>query len=80
MATRKQILNELLEQVQSITPAPFGMHYFMEHSSAYGGYRLVTIKNETGASFGAFGGNGCESRVNFTTMRNKLNLIINLNK
>jgi hypothetical protein len=80
MATRKQILNELLDEIQSITPAPIGMRYFMEHSSVYGGYRLVTIKKETGASFGAFGGNGCESRVNFTTMREKLNLIINLKK
>jgi hypothetical protein len=51
MATRKQILNELLDQVQVLVPSPIGTRYFMEHSSIYGGYRLVTIKKETGASF-----------------------------
>ena len=36
---------------------------YLEYASAYGGYRVVTVKVDGGSHSGAFGGNGSESRL-----------------
>ena len=39
-------------------------HYlFLDFSSYYGGYRIVSVKVGSGAHYGAFGGNGMEARL-----------------
>jgi hypothetical protein len=71
--TRYEYLNELIQQL----PKPeSGFRYEIDYNSVYGGYRLVKVKEETGAHYGAFGGNGCESRVDYKTFLIKLNTII----
>lgn len=48
-------------------------HYLhLEYSSAYGGWRLVNVAVKGGGHAGAFGGNGCESRLKTTAMYQKL--------
>jgi hypothetical protein len=74
--TRQQNLNSRLSDLQLLIPCTEGYHYQIEHNSVYGGYRLVKVNNNTGSHGGCFGGNGCEERVNFSTMLLKLNTII----
>lgn len=78
--TRQQILNSRLSDLQSLIPCSEGSHYEIEYNSVYGGYRLVKVNNATGSHGGCFGGNGCEGRVNFSTMLLKLNTIISTAK
>lgn len=75
-ATRKDFINELLEEVQTLIPAGEGFHYFVEHNSIYGGYRLVKVKDENGGHYGCFGGNGTEARIPYQQMIMKLKTII----
>lgn len=52
-------------------------HYlWLEHNSAYGGYRLINVSLENGSHSGVFGGNGCEPRLKARDMENKLNSLI----
>lgn len=42
-------------------------YLMVEYSSAYGGYRLVSVNVDGGGQSGAFYRSGCEARVNFKT-------------
>ena len=74
--TKQNKLDELLKEIQLLIPAGEGKHYEIENAPCYGGYRLVKVSNDNGGHFGAFGGNGCEARINFAAMIEKLNTII----
>ena len=74
--TRQQMLDLKLEEVQQLCPAPLGHYYFIEYAPIYGGYRLVLVNETSGGHNGAFGGNGCEERINFASMMMKLETII----
>jgi len=41
---------------------------FLEYASCYGGYRIVTVKTESGAHYGALGYNSTCSRMKATEM------------
>ncbi len=49
---------------------------YLEHNSVYGGYRIINVSVETGGHSGAFGGNGCEARINAKNMQLKLKSIL----
>ena|SRR5690242_16229240 len=51
-------------------------YLFLEYASSYGGYRVVNVGIKNGAHYGAFGGNGCESRISAKEMYQKLDGII----
>ena len=78
--TRQQMLDLKLNEVQKLCPAPAGHYYHIEFASIYGGYRLVLVNQTNGGHSGAFGGNGCEARVNYITMMLKLEIIIAVKK
>jgi hypothetical protein len=48
----------------------------IEYNSTYGGYRLITVNPENGGHSGAFGGNGCEPRLQKKYFEMKLRTII----
>ena len=48
----------------------------LDYASCYGGYRVVNVKIGSGAHYGAFGGNGCESRLSAAKMAIKLDGIL----
>lgn len=73
---RFDVLNSLLAQLEKEIPSEIGYKYGIDYHSAYGGYRLVLIKNENGAHYGCFGGNGTEKRVPFQQMCDKIRTII----
>lgn len=73
---RADVLNSLLAQLEKTIPAKIGYRYYIEYESSYGGYRLVLIKNESGAHYGCFGGSGTEKRVPFQQMCDKIRTII----
>lgn len=75
-ATRLEILNSILSELQTVIPAKEGKHYAIDFAATYGGYRLVLVDNNSGAHYGCFGGNGCEARIKYDAMLNKLNTII----
>jgi hypothetical protein len=74
--TRQQKIDNLLKEVSTLVPAGDGYHYEVEFASVYGGYRLVKVNNKSGGHSGCFGGNGCENRIKFAEMINKLQTII----
>jgi len=51
-------------------------YLMVEYSSAYGGYRLVTVSVDGGGQSGAFYRSGCEGRVNFATFTLYLSSLI----
>ncbi len=51
-------------------------YLFIEYASNYGGYRLVNVGIDKGTHYGAFNGNGCESRLKFNEMELKLRSLI----
>ena len=74
--TRQQMLDAKLKEVQQLCPAPTRHYYFVDYAACYGGYRLVMVNESNGGHSGAFGGNGCEERINFASMMMKLETII----
>lgn len=84
--TTKQLFNELLADLAGITEQAHDLetakmmgkqtYLFIEYASAYGGYRLVSVGIDNGAHYGAFGGNGCEGRLNAKMMELKLRSLI----
>lgn len=61
--TNKQYINRLLKRIEELKPAKEGFIYQIDHAPIYGGYRLVMVKVENGAHYGAFNGNGTEPRM-----------------
>lgn len=84
--TNIQHLNNLLKDIATITGEATTLeeakekgherYLFIEHAAAYGGYRLVNVGVNNGAHYGAFGGNGCESRLKYKEMVIKLEGIL----
>lgn len=84
--TNTQHLNNLLASIAEITGEAISReqaqlignerYLFIEYASAYGGYRLVNVGVNNGAHYGAFGNNGCESRLKYKEMVIKLEGIL----
>ena len=51
-------------------------YLFMEYAAHYGGYRIVLVGVSNGGHYGAFGGNGCESRLSKSEMTVKIESLI----
>ena len=84
--TNAQYLNNLLEEIAGITGEAttkekakengHERYLFIEYAAGYGGYRLVNVGVNNGAHYGAFGWNGCESRLKYKEMVIKLEGIL----
>jgi hypothetical protein len=51
----KKQIDRQFEILKELTGETKGYHLFIDYASIYGGYRLVNVKEENGAHFGAFG-------------------------
>lgn len=69
-------LSILLDRIKKVIPAKEGFHYEIDHAPIYGGYCLVMVKDENGAHYGYFGGNGTESRLTAKEFHAKLTGIL----
>lgn len=84
--TNAQHLNTLLSDIAEITGEAtskeqakekgYERFLYIEYASPYGGYRLVNVGVNNGAHYGAFGWNGCESRLKYKEMVIKLEGIL----
>lgn len=84
--TNIQHLNSILADIAEITGEATSREQahekgherflFIEYAASYGGYRLVNVGVNNGAHYGAFGGNGCESRLKYKEMVIKLEGIL----
>jgi len=77
-STLKDIANKLNKATskEEAIQKNIDFYYTLDFNSMYGGYRIESVKINSGASFGAFGGNGCEPRINYNSMKIKLNTIL----
>jgi hypothetical protein len=86
MRTTTKELNDLVKQLADLTgmsntreaaiKAGQDKYLLLENAPIYGGWRLVSIGVKNGAHYGAFGGNGCESRLKAYEMAIKLRALI----
>ena len=78
----KELLSDLADITNQVTNKEQAIlkgkdkYLFIEFASNYGGYRIVNVNIVNGGHSGAFGGNGCEGRVNYKTMEVKLRALI----
>jgi hypothetical protein len=73
---RKKVIQNLIDELETLVPAGEGFRYGVDHNTVYGGYRLVRIKTPGGAHYGCFGDNGCEPRLSYTNFVLKLRSLI----
>lgn len=84
--TNEQHLKSLLNDIAEITGEAttreqakekgHERYLYLENASVYGGWRLVSVGVNNGAHYGAFGNNGCESRLKYKEMVIKLEGIL----
>lgn len=82
MATTKKDLQYALERIAELTGQATskeqavemgkGFYLWLDYASVYGGYRVVNVKVNSGAHFGALGGSSVEERLKASEMLRKL--------